>query len=224
MIYIVATPIGNMKDITLRAIEVLSEVDYVLAEDTRVAGKLLKYHSIENKKFMRFDEFAGEDTLLKVKDIIDSGLKVAYISDAGTPGISDPGAVLVDFAFKNDIIVIPIGGISALTTAMSVSGIRGSEFLFYGFLPHKNGRGKILTNLLSLDKTIVLYESPHRFLKLLSELIERGVLHIVVCRELTKLFEEIKRCSPSDMLDYYTKHKDKLKGEFVIVIDTERAF
>jgi 16S rRNA (cytidine1402-2'-O)-methyltransferase len=217
-LYIVATPIGNMKDITLRAIETLRDVDVVCAEDTRVAGKLVKMLELPKKNLMTVNEFADARQIEKVIRLLQEGKSVAFISDAGTPGISDPGALLVSEARKEGILIVPIGGISAVATAMSVAGIRETPFIFYGFLPHKKGRQKILDELLAADKTIVLYESPHRFLKLLEELAARPPVEVVVCRELTKMYEDIQTGTPEDVLAYYTAHEDQVRGEFALII------
>ncbi len=219
-VYIIATPIGNREDITIRALKTLESIEYIYAEDTRVVSKLLEYHSIKNKKIFSINEYSSEE---KINYILDEAIKnnrdIAFVSDAGTPAISDPGAVLVDMAREKDMKIIPIGGISALTTALSVAGIRKTPFYFHGFLPHKNGRKKILDNLISIHETIVLYESPHRFLKLCEELEKYSeYIEIIVCRELTKIYEEIKKGNIKDIHDFYKENKDKVKGEFVIII------
>ncbi|MES2623063.1 MAG: 16S rRNA (cytidine(1402)-2'-O)-methyltransferase [Patescibacteria group bacterium] len=223
VLYIVATPIGNMQDITVRAIDILTTVDVICAEDTRVAGKLLKNLEIPHKKLVSVNEFADAGKIQHVIDLLEQGQKIAFISDAGTPGISDPGALLASSVREKDIKIIPIGGISAVTTALSVAGIRETPFLFYGFLPHKKGRQKILDSLLAIsDVSLIFYESPHRFIKLLEELIEREnesiQLSVTVCRELTKIYEDIRQGSPSDLLAYYEAHKDTIRGEFVLIV------
>jgi 16S rRNA (cytidine1402-2'-O)-methyltransferase len=221
-LYIVATPIGNMQDITLRAIQVLKETDIICAEDTRVVGKLLKALDIPHKKLISINEFADTSKIAYVAGLLKENQNVCFVSDAGTPGISDPGAVLVSAARVEGITVVPIGGISAVTTALSVAGIRETPFLFYGFLPHKKGRQKILDQLLSQDVTLIFYESPHRFMKLLEELHQRETdevcFSITVCRELTKMYEDIQQGSPEHMITHYNTHKDTQRGEFVLIV------
>lgn len=221
-LYIVATPIGNSGDITMRAIETLKMVDVICAEDTRVAKKLLSMYEIEGKKVYAVNEFADAGKIQYVLDALQEGKDVAFSSDAGTPGISDPGALLVSEARKAGITIVPIPGVSAVATAMSVAGIRETPFTFYGFLPHKKGRQKILDTLLAQDQTLVLYESPHRFMKLLEELKERSTtekpLEITVCRELTKIYEDIRTGSADKLIVHYTEHDDQVRGEFVLII------
>lgn len=221
-LYIVATPIGNMKDITLRAIETLRSVDVVCAEDTRVTSKLLKALELPMKKLFSVNEFADTSKIKSVIDLLDEGQTVAFVSDAGTPGISDPGSYLVSAAREAGHTIVPIGGISAVTTALSVAGIRETPFLFYGFLPHKKGRQKLLDELLAQDTTLIFYESPHRFIKLLEELHERETegfqILVTVCRELTKIFEDIRQGNPKDLLTHYHKHEDTVRGEFVLIV------
>ncbi len=222
-LYIVATPIGNKDDITVRAISTLTEVDIIAAEDTRVAGKLLSLLSLPKKHIVSINEFATEENLNYILKFLQEGKNVAYVSDAGTPGISDPGAVLVTYCRQHGVEIVPIPGVSAIATAASVSGIRESAFLFYGFLPHKKGRKKILGELLALGKNIMLYESVHRFMKLLDELIEINKdQEIFVGRELTKMFEDIKSDTAENIRTYYEENKSKLKGEFVIIIKNNK--
>jgi 16S rRNA (cytidine1402-2'-O)-methyltransferase len=222
-LYIVATPIGNKNDITLRAISTLKEVDIIAAEDTRVASKLLTLLELPKKHIISINEFATEENIKYILDFIKDGKNVAYVSDAGTPGISDPGAVLVSSARREEIEIVPIPGASATTTALSVSGLRESPFLFYGFLPHKKGRKKILSELLDIKQNIVLYESVHRFTKLLDELIDINKdMEIVVCRELTKMYEDIKVDTVENVNSFYKENISKLKGEFVVIIKNHR--
>lgn len=222
ILYIVATPIGNMQDITLRAIQTLKDVDVVCAEDTRVTSKLLKALELPMKKLFSVNEFADASKIQSVVDLLAEGKSIAFVSDAGTPGISDPGSYLVAEVRKAGHAIIPIGGISAVTTALSVAGIRETPFIFYGFLPHKKGRQKLLDELLSQDMTLIFYESPHRFIKLLEELSERendeNSISITVCRELTKTFEDIRQGSPSELLAHYAEHEDTVRGEFVLIV------
>lgn len=222
-LYIVATPIGNKDDITVRAISTLTSVDVIAAEDTRVASKLLGLLFIPKKQIVSINEFSTDENFDYILNFIKEGKDVAYVSDAGTPGISDPGAMLVSYFRKNDIEIIPIPGVSAIATAMSVAGIRESPFLFYGFLPHKKGRKKILGELLATDKNIILYESVHRFLKLLDEILEINKdQKIFVGRELTKMFEDIKVDTVESVKKYYEDNPTKLKGEFVVIIKNNK--
>lgn len=222
-LYIVATPIGNKDDITIRAISTLTLVDVIAAEDTRVIGKLLGILNIPKKHIVSINEFATEENLNYILGFLKEGKSVAYVSDAGTPGISDPGAMLVSHCRSNDIEIVPIPGVSAIATAMSVSGIRESPFLFYGFLPHKKGRKKILEELFTLNKNIILYESVHRFMKLLDDILNIKIdQEIFVGRELTKMFEDIKFDSVENIKKYYEENKSKLKGEFVVIIKNNK--
>ncbi len=218
-LYIVATPIGNKDDITVRAISTLTIVDVIAAEDTRVASKLLGLLSIPKKQIVSINEFSTEENFNYILGFLQEGKNVAYVSDAGTPGVSDPGAMLVTYCRKHEVEIVPIPGVSAITAAASVSGIRDAAFMFYGFLPHKKGRKKILTELFSLGKNIMLYESVHRFMKLLDELVNINKdQEIVVCRELTKMYEDIKVGTVEHIKKYYEENATKLKGEFVIII------
>lgn len=222
VLYIVGTPIGNSQDITLRALETLRSVDVICAEDTRVVGKLLKIHEIPHKRLISINEFADTRKIQEVVDLLQEGKRIAFVSDAGTPGVSDPGGLLVSAARDVSIQIVPIPGVSAVTTILSVSGIRETPFVFYGFLPHKKGRQKILDLLLEQHDTVVLYESPHRFMKLLGELSERDSveypLQITVGRELTKMYEEVRQGTATELIAHYTDHEDTVRGEFVLII------
>lgn len=227
-LYIIATPIGNSADITLRALDVLKTVDLICAEDTRVISKLLSIHGIEGKKLISLNEFANATKIDSIITDIEDGKHVAFVSDAGTPGISDPAGLLVSRTREVgvDISIVPIPGASAITTLMSVSGLRETPFLFYGFLPHKKGRQKILDELVASPYMIVLYESPHRYIKLLEELQvrenEECKFSLVVGRELTKMYEDVRIGTPSDMLEHVAKHPDTVRGEFVLIIQKLR--
>jgi 16S rRNA (cytidine1402-2'-O)-methyltransferase len=222
-LYIVATPIGNKDDITVRAISTLTSVDVIAAEDTRVTSKLLGLLSISKKQIVSINEFSTEENFEYICGFLKEGKNVAYVSDAGTPGISDPGAMLVSYCRENNIETIPIPGVSAIATAMSVAGIRESPFLFYGFLPHKKGRKKILSELFIFNKNIILYESVHRFMKLLDDILEiKKDQKIFVGRELTKMFEDIKADTVESVKKYYEENPTKLKGEFVVIIKNNK--
>jgi 16S rRNA (cytidine1402-2'-O)-methyltransferase len=215
-LFVVATPIGNLKDITLRAIETLREVDFIICEDTRVSGNLLKHYEISNK-LISFNAQSESRKIDKVIEEIISGKNCAIISDAGTPTISDPGVRLVNEALKQGISVSGIPGANAGILALSISGIPTDSFVFEGFLPQKKGRQKKLKLLAEEPRTIVLYESPYRIEKLLNELAEiMPNRFISVTRELTKKFEEVVRGFPGKLVEQIEELN--LKGEFVVII------
>ena len=218
-LFVVATPIGNLEDITLRAIRVFKEVDYILCEDTRVTGKLLKHYDITTK-MKRYD---AHSTLKIQEDIcadLESGKQIALCSDAGTPGISDPGVHIIDqiLAKKLDAKVVAVPGASAITSAFSIAGIAGNQFSFLGFIPQKKGRQTFLVALEKSEVPIIFLESTHRIMKLFESLLEYCPNKMVVVgRELTKFHEEVFRGSPQEVLEYFQTHKDHQKGEFVII-------
>jgi len=216
-LYIVATPIGNLEDITLRALRVLKEVDLVAAEDTRHSRILLSAYNIKTPLISLHEHNERERSVLIIARIKE-GMSVAYISDAGTPCVSDPGYHLVNFALINEISVIPVPGPTALTAAVSVCGFPADQFLFCGFLPSKeNKRRRLLESMKDEDKTIIFYESPARIIDVLKDVYDVfGDRQIVVARELTKVFEEIKRGRISDILAEMSTHK--AKGEFTIIL------
>lgn len=213
-LYVVATPIGNLEDITLRAINTLKSVDIILAEDTRVTAKLLNHYDIK-KPMVSVHERSRPEKIGEVVLDIKSGKNAAFVSDAGTPAIADPGGFLVQEAIKLGIETIPIPGPSALTTAFSIAGIRSEKgLLFLGYFPKKKGRQTLLNQLKEEKRTIVFYESPYRIIKTLNNLREYlGDREVVVCRELTKKFEETYRGKISEVLPQI-----KPKGEFVIIL------
>jgi 16S rRNA (cytidine1402-2'-O)-methyltransferase len=215
-LYIVSTPIGNLKDITLRAIETLNEVDFILCEDTRVTSILLKQYNII-KQLISFNAVSEIKKIPSIVERLQNGQSYALVSDAGTPAISDPGIRLVSEAVKNKIQVITIPGATALIAALTISGLPTDSFVFEGFLPQKKGRQKKLKELTEEERTIVLYESSHRITKLIDELVEYfSERYIVVCREITKKFEETWRGYPFELKE---KLNEKIvKGEFVVVI------
>lgn len=217
---ILATPIGNLKDITLRALEVLKDSDLILAEDTRMTKKLLAHYEI-NKSVRRYDEYAGERIYEEIKTRLKRGEKIALVTDAGTPGISDPGAKLVAFVQKElpQVKIVPIPGPSALITALSVSGLNADKFTFLGYPPHKKGRNTFFKGLKDIKiRPLVIYESPHRFRKALESLKEifGGEAEIIVARELTKIYEEIFRGSVSEAINHF--QGERTRGEFVLII------
>ncbi len=215
-LYIVSTPIGNLKDITLRAIETLKEVDFILCEDTRTSGNLLTHYDIK-KELISLNAFNEKNKIDFIVNRILSNQTAALISDAGTPLISDPGVRLVSLCIENEIEIIPIPGPSALIAAISMSGLPTDAFIFEGFLPQKKGRKTKLKELANEPRTIVLYESMYRIEKLLNELNEFiPDRFVVVCREITKKFEESWRGFPKELVE--TFGNKIVKGEFVVVI------
>jgi 16S rRNA (cytidine1402-2'-O)-methyltransferase len=215
-LYIVSTPIGNLKDITLRALEILKDMDFIACEDTRVTSFLLKNYDI-HKELISLNAVNENSKIDYIVTRIKDGENCAVMSDAGTPGISDPGARLISSAIKNEIEVVPVPGPVAAIAALSISGLPSDTFIFEGFIPQKKGRQKKLRELSEEKKTIIIYESVHRIEKLLNELNEyMPERQIVICRELTKKFEEIRRGTPVKLLESF---KEKVnKGEFVVVI------
>lgn len=215
-LYIVSTPIGNLKDITLRAIETLKEVAFILCEDTRTSSNLLNHFEIK-KELISLNAFNEKNKIEFILNRILSNQTAALISDAGTPLISDPGVRLVSSCIKNGIEIIPVPGASALIAALSMSGLPTDSFVFEGFIPQKKGRQTKLKELALEPKTIVLYESTYRIEKLLNELNEYlPERFVVVCREITKKFEETWRGFPKELLDSFPERISK--GEFVVVI------
>ncbi len=213
MLYIIATPIGNLRDISTRAIEVLKDVDLILCEDTRVTKKLLFHYEI-SKPLTSYHQHSKLTKNKYVLEELKKGKKIALVSDAGTPTISDPGAKLIEYLNEElpELEIIPIPGPSALIAALSISGFSADKFIFLGFPPIKKKRNKFFEELKELKQTIVFYESPHRILKTLNQLIDLD-REIAVCRELTKKFETIYRGKAKDIIEQV-----KPKGEFVIVI------
>jgi 16S rRNA (cytidine1402-2'-O)-methyltransferase len=215
-LFVVGTPIGNLEDMTLRAISTLQNVNLILAEDTRNSKKLLNAHNIDSK-MISYHDHSSEKEIKKIVDLLLEGKDLALISDAGTPTISDPGYGLIRECIKNDITIIPIPGVSSITAAMSVSGLPSDSFTFIGFLPQKKGRLKKINQLQALDNTIILFESPFRLEKTLNQLLEHlGNRTVVVGRELTKLYEEVIRGNLKDIIVHFSK--SKIKGEIVVMI------
>lgn len=216
-LYLIPTPIGNLEDITLRALRILKEADILLAEDTRTSGFLLKHYGIE-KKIYAHHKHNEHKTVNFISQEILSGKSVALMSDAGTPGISDPGFLLVRECIKNNIEVECLPGPTAFIPALVQSGLPCERFVFEGFLPHKKGRKTKFEALAHEDRTIILYESPYRVIKTLEQIIEYlgAERRVCVSRELTKKFEENVRGTVKEVLEYF-KTKEP-KGEFVIII------
>lgn len=221
-LYIVATPIGNLEDVTLRALRILKEADVILCEDTRVTKKLLNHYEIINKKLLIFNDQKSGLTTEKVIGLLREGKEIALVTDAGTPAISDPGSFLVHTVRQQvpDIKIVPIPGVSALTTAFSGSGILSGEFVFLGFLPHKKGRETLFKEISQSKRPYVFYESPHRILKTLESLKKIAPdKKIVLARELTKLFEEFVFGNAEDLLKILEEDKNKQRGEFVVIVE-----
>ncbi len=216
-LYLVATPIGNLEDITLRALRVLRECDVIAAEDTRHSGQLLKHFGI-SKPLLSYFKFNEAKRSEEIIERLRRGQKVALVTDAGSPGISDPGERVVKAAICAGFRVESVPGPSALVSALTASGLPTDEFHFIGFLPHKSGqRRNKLESLKSSDGTLVLYESPYRVEKLLAELSEVfPERQVVLARELTKKFEEFLRGKPAELLAMAKKRS--LKGEFVVMV------
>lgn len=217
ILYIVATPIGNLEDITLRALEILKRVDLIACEDTRRTKILLERYEIKNPltSFHQHSKLQKIDTLVSE---LKSGKNIALVTDAGSPGVSDPGGILVAAALKEKIFVVPIPGPSALATLISVAGIPMDRFTFLGFLPHKKGRQIIINKIMESDVPVVFYESPYRILKTLKALTESNG-RLIVGRELTKKFEEVIRGTTKEVFEQF-KNK-KIQGEFTIIYHTD---
>lgn len=225
-LYMVATPIGNLEDVTLRSITILSEVDIILAEDTRVTSKLLHHlsekHGLPTKKVLSYHHHSSDGKKFEIMKLLLEGNDLALVTDAGTPGISDPGNELVDFILTNEpnIKIVPIPGASALTSALSISGFRTDKFIFLGFLP-KKGKSKLWTWLKSSEMTFAFYESPRRLIKTLENMQEEfgDNVRIFVARELTKLHEETYRGNISDVLEKLSSSDPR--GEVVVVVENK---
>lgn len=219
--YIIATPIGNLGDVTYRAIETLKSVDLVLCEDTRQTKKLLDKYEI-SVPTMSYHAQSKISKIEKIFELLEEGKDLALVSDAGTPTISDPGAMLVSKIkerLEDEVEVIPIPGPSAVIAALSASGFPTHEFIFLGFLPHKKGRETLFKEIAESKRTVVFYESPHRILKTLESLIKVCPdKKVCLARELTKIYEEFKTGSPQELLEYLKENPEKQKGEFTVLV------
>lgn len=216
---IVPTPIGNLEDITLRALHVLKAADLILCEDTRQSKKLLDHYQISKPllSYHKFNERAAQDNIISQ---LQTGRQIAMVSDGGTPGISDPGLLLVKRCIEESIPVETLPGATAFVPALINSGFANDEFVFIGFLPHKKGRQTKLKEIAAEHRTIILYESPYRIIKLLEELKQfvSETRRVSLSRELSKMFEETVRGTPDELIAHFTKKEPR--GEFVVVIDT----
>ena len=220
-LYVVATPIGNLRDITLRALEVLAAADVVAAEDTRNSVHLLTHHGITAKKLIAVHQHNERGAAEKVIALLQAGQSVAFISDAGTPAVSDPGALLVQAVRAAGLRVIPIPGASAAMAALSAAGLNEPHFLFYGFLPNKSAaRRTALQSLISHPYTLVFFEAPHRIVECVADLcaVLGGERQIVLAREITKLFETIHSCALSDAEAWLQSDSNNQRGEFVVLV------
>ena len=222
-LYIVPTPIGNIEDITLRAVKTLTEVDFIACEDTRHTGKLMKLLEIPHKNFISYHNYNEAQRAIEIVEKIKQGASVALVSDAGTPCISDPGYRLVSQARKENIPITALPGASAAITALSASGFPTDSFHFLGFPPQKKGRKTFLENLKNFSSTIILYESPYRVLKLINELIEQFGEEIEIClaREISKIYEEYIYDNAKNIKNILEK-KTSIKGEFVILLNMNK--
>lgn len=217
-LYLVATPIGNLEDITYRAINILKEVDIIAAEDTRHTLKLLNYYEISKPliSYHRHNEEIKSNLLINK---LLEGQNIAIVTDAGTPGISDPGEEIVKEAIKNNIDIIPIPGACALINALIPSGLNTSQFAFYGFLPlNKKNRENIISKIKKEDKTVILYEAPHKLIKTLEDILESiGNINCVIAKELTKIHEQFIRGNISEVVNKF--NQEEIKGEYIILLD-----
>ncbi|MEI6191129.1 MAG: 16S rRNA (cytidine(1402)-2'-O)-methyltransferase [bacterium] len=231
--YVVGTPIGNMEDITFRAVRILNEVDLVLCEDTRVTKNLLNKYNIKTPTFsypsdnLKPGVNKANPKIEYILKQIEEGRTLALVSDAGTPTISDPGSVLVSKikeafpanAGGPEVEIIAIPGPSAVISALSISGLNVAEFTFLGFLPHKKGRETLFKEIAESERVMVFYESPHRIMKALSSLVKFAPeKKVTIARELTKVFEQIVSGTPAEVEKYFTDNGDKVRGEFVVLV------
>ncbi len=220
-LFVVGTPIGNLEDITFRALRVLQESDAIFCEDTRVTRKLLERYEIKTSVFS-YHQHSPERVYERILEFLREGKHIALVTDAGTPGVSDPGNMLVERVLQEGFLTVAIPGVSSLTTLISVAGIDMQKFLFLGFVPHKKGRHTFFDRVIFSDIPVVYYDSVHRIVKNLQLLCEKNPnAYVIVGRELTKFFEEIQRGIVSEILEYYTNNVTKIKGEFVIVVKND---
>lgn len=222
---VVATPIGNLEDITLRAIRILKQATYIYAEDTRHAKRLLSHHDIHTP-MRSYHAHTSDHGLQTIIEELKDGAHIALITDAGTPAISDPGSELVRVARKEvpDIVIEAIPGASALTAALSVSGLISKEFTFLGFLPHKKGRQTAMEFICDAEYATVFYESTHRILKAMTELSvmceqKKVTKHVIIVREITKMFEEVIEGTAEKVRTVLSNHPQKQRGEFVVIVE-----
>ena len=216
--YVIATPIGNLEDITLRALRIFKEVDLVLCEDTRVTKRLFEKYSITTPT-MSYHARSGESKVEEIFKNIEEGKTMALVTDAGTPGISDPGSLLVSRirARYPELKLVSIPGPSAVVAALSIAGVPTDEFIFLGFLPHKKGRETLFREIASSERTMIFYESPHRIMKSLQSL--KGMnKKITIVREISKIYEEVIQGNPEEVSNILVVAPEKQKGEFVVIV------
>ena len=223
-LYVVGTPIGNLEDMTFRAVTVLREVDTIFCEDTRVTKKLLARYAIDTG-CVSYHSYSGFGKIARAITLLQQGRSIALVSDAGTPTISDPGVKFVrrvreELGGEADIRAVP--GASAVTAALSTSGAPSSSFLFLGFLPRKKGRNTLFQKIADEKRTVVCYEAPHRLLKTLGALREHldPAREVIVAREMTKVHEQVISGTAEEVLAYYATHSDKVRGEIVLIISS----
>lgn len=240
-LYVVGTPIGNLEDITIRALRVLKAADVILCEDTRVTKRLLERHAVVDKQMATYNEEQSGVNAEKVIKWLEDGKNIVLVTDAGTPGISDPGAKLVSSIvekfkvydpkltdgqraeraeLQNLPTVVAVPGPSALTSALSIAGVPVHTFVFLGFLPHKKGRETLFKEIAASERPMIFYESPHRILRALESL-QKFVpsKQVTIARELTKIHEEVKSGTPAELLEFYKKNSEKVRGEFVVIVN-----
>ncbi len=218
-LYIVPTPIGNLEDITFRSLKTLNSVDIIACEDTRETSKLLNHYKINGKTLESYHEHNEETKNHYLLSLLKSGKKIALVSDAGTPTVSDPGYKLVRLCLHNGINVVPLPGASAMLTALTASGLPTDKFTFFGFPPQKKGRSEFLKSIANHPFTSIIYESPHKILDFVGDLAEilEESREICIARELTKKFEEIFLGTISEAKEFLAK-KDRILGEFVVIL------
>ncbi|HEY9583740.1 MAG TPA: 16S rRNA (cytidine(1402)-2'-O)-methyltransferase [Candidatus Paceibacterota bacterium] len=216
--YVVATPIGNLEDMTLRAIRILKEVDLILCEDTRVTKRIMDKYGI-NTLTMSYHSQSSDNKIDKIMEQIAEGKNIALVTDAGTPGISDPGSLLVSKVRETfpDLSIVSIPGPSALTSALSIAGVPTHEFIFLGFMPHKKGRETLFKEIAESERAVVFYESTHRIIKTLESL-KNINKKVTLAREITKIYEEVLQGSAESILKTLVENPEKQKGEFVVIV------
>lgn len=225
-LYLLATPIGNLEDITLRALRILKVADLILCEDTRKTMILLNHYQIR-KPLLSYHQHSTGEKINEVVEQLRQGKTLAYVTEAGTPGLADPGGRLIsqlEEKLGSQVKIMPLPGPSALAAAVSVSGLPGDRFNFYGFLPHKKGRETMFREMTESDQTSIFYESPHRVIKTLEKLASllSDERKVVVCREMTKIFEEITKGNIQQIKSFFEKNPEKVKGEFVVLVSGKK--
>ena len=221
-LFVVATPIGNLEDITLRALRIFKEVDYILCEDTRVTGKLLSHYEIKTP-MKRYDAHTSDGVHETILADLVAGKKLALVSDAGTPGVSDPGVFLIaKLREVGGVRIDAIPGPSAVTAAFSIAGLAGNQFSFLGFVPQKKGRQTFFSDLELYEHPVIFFESTHRIMKTLESLaaVLPDTAKVSVGRELTKMFEEMIQGTPNEVLAHFLAKPETVRGEFVVIVDS----